>query len=138
MTKSFLFFSFFYSFEAPGEPESGPGASSFSIPVEKKDDLILCRNCLEKVTNSRSMAAKEGAWEHTFTNAYGYVFRVGCFTTAPGCIKVAEPTEEFTWFKGYQWQFCLCRNCMQHLGWYYSSGRDSFFGLILTELLFQE
>ena len=136
MMESFLFFSFFYSFEAPGKPETGSGASFLSIPEEMKDDRVLCGNCLEKVTAFRNKTEREGAWEHTFTNAYGYVFRVGCFEEAPGCIEAGASTEEFTWFKGYSWQFCLCGNCLQHLGWYYSSGRDSFYGLIVTELIF--
>ena len=136
MTESFLFFSFFYRFEAPDGSAEKPGASILSAPEEKEQKGVLCRTCLEIITSEEAEREKSGQFEHTFTNAYGYVFRVGCFSDAPGCIIVGEPTEEFTWFNRYSWQFCLCRNCMTHMGWHYRSGSDSFYGLILSELVF--
>jgi len=76
-----------------------------------------------------------GSHVHVFTNPAGFTFRIGCFSSAPGCLNAGDPTGDFTWFTGYDWSFALCGGCMTHLGWFYESGRDGFHGLILAELV---
>ncbi|MCX7678670.1 MAG: cereblon family protein [Spirochaetes bacterium] len=117
-----------------------------SIPVvhiEEKEKVteetssgkrLLCRTCGHYITSSHAQREMDGKLTHVFTNPAGYVFRIACFSTAPGCTVTGEPTLEYTWFSGYQWSYALCGNCLEHLGWFYDSGNDSFYGLILNKL----
>ncbi len=112
--------------------------------LEKKEEKvvsgkrIICRLCGHYITTPNSKIEMSGRHVHVFTNPAGYVFRIGCFSAAPGCVVTGEPTEEYTWFPSYSWSYALCAGCMEHLGWYYDSGRDSFFGLILDRLREEE
>jgi len=55
-------------------------------------------------------------------------------SSANGCVNYGTPTLEHTWFQSYSWRYALCSNCHTHLGWFYQSGNDSFYGLILENL----
>ncbi len=111
---------------------------------EKQDEQsasgrrLLCRLCGRYITSPASKIEMAGKNVHVFTNPAGYVFRIGCFSAAPGCMVTGEPTEEYTWFSSYAWSYALCAGCMEHLGWFYDSGKDSFFGLILERLREEE
>jgi hypothetical protein len=96
---------------------------------------LLCLACGHPITSLRERIAAEGAHQHTFTNPGGYVFRIGCFGRAPGCLQAGQPTLEHTWFPGYAWLYALCGGCRTHLGWVFRSGQSAFFGLILDRLL---
>ncbi len=104
--------------------------------LEKEDPMILCRSCSHGVTHQEFQILKDSRFSHTFANPYGHVFEIGCFSTAPGCVKVSPESDEFTWFKGYCWAVGGCRQCQSQLGWIFSSGRDTFYGLILDHLIF--
>ncbi len=99
---------------------------------------ILCKLCGRYITSPDSKIEMSGKHIHVFANPAGYVFRIGCFSAAPGCLVTGEPTEEYTWFPSYAWSYALCAGCMEHLGWLYDSGSDSFFGLILDRLREEE
>jgi len=117
--------------------ESAESSDEAAAKADEKKE-ILCGTCGMGVTSPGYITSRQGGTEHTFTNAYGYVFRVCCFKKAEGCIAAGIPTEEFTWFNGYIWEFALCKNCHQHLGWFYRSADDSFFGLIRDSLIFPD
>jgi len=96
---------------------------------------LCCGACGFRITTWRQRISVGGAFEHTFVNPGGYVYRIGCFREAPGCFDAEEPTSEHSWFKGYAWQYAVCGGCLAHLGWVYSGGAgERFHGLILDRL----
>ena len=107
-----------------------------SVELEEKSEVkeqkdVLCRNC-EHVITSPKLAIQPH--EHTFRNPAGYSFHVLRYKDAPGAANVGEPTTEACWFPGYSWTFAICKQCNNHLGWWYS-GQDSFAGLIARRLI---
>jgi filamentous hemagglutinin family protein len=118
--------------------ERGIEESTFSLTDmgfdPAKESYIICRNCGNIITSLESMISVNGQHQHTFINPSGIVFTIGCFSKAEGCITAGEPMSDFTWFNSYSWNHALCANCLFHLGWFYNSGSDSFFGLILDNL----
>jgi hypothetical protein len=103
--------------------------------TEKEKESILCKNCKNEITTVEHSAVVNGQHAHIFKNPAGISFHIGCFSRAWGCIVYGIPTDEFTWFAGFSWCVALCSQCFTHLGWCYQSGGDSFFGLILANLV---
>ena len=103
--------------------------------TEKEKESILCKNCKNEITTVEHSAVVNGQHSHIFKNPAGISFHIGCFSRAWGCIVYGIPMDEFTWFAGFSWCVALCSQCFTHLGWYYQSGGDSFFGLILANLV---
>ena len=131
-------------FRTPGEK---PGVLAHHEPQEEDTEElepeearnILCVQCQQKITNPEERITVEGAHRHTFANPSGIVYEIGCFQSAVGCGYAGEPTGEFTWFKGYQWRIAICRTCLTHLGWLFTSETgNSFAGLILDRLVFPD
>ncbi len=118
------------------DKQPGEAAETADELLEEEDRRIYCSRCREPVTRTREEIQVQCSFEHTFTNAFGYVYRIGCFRSAAGCVPAGVPTDEYTWFAGFYWQFALCLGCHTHLGWYYTAGDDTFFGLILDHLIF--
>ncbi len=102
---------------------------------EKKENLILCKNCRNRITSADNGIELYGQHRHTFSNPYGILFEIGCFASADGCLNQGMPTTEFTWFKGFSWRYALCSKCHLHLGWHYQSRGGGFYGLILDNLI---
>lgn len=103
---------------------------------ESSEKYLVCKTCENKITTIGHKIEIFGSFKHSFLNPAGHVFEIGCFSEAPGCSILGEPTSEWTWFPDYQWQIALCSSCISHLGWYYSAGKKlSFFGLILNTLI---
>lgn len=96
-----------------------------------------CARCGEFMTRPAWSLAMNGTVDHVFFNPAGMVFRVACFTDAPGAVAVGSASPEFTWFRGYDWRIALCRGCSAHMGWMYEgSGAPAvFFGLIKPMLV---
>ena len=103
---------------------------------EDKERVYLCKACGCEITTDSFRLVKQGAFVHTFTNPAGFVYRVACFKSAPGCNMYGEYTKDFSWFKKYAWCYAVCKDCYNHLGWHFSreSGTD-FFALILAQLV---
>ena len=99
------------------------------------DDGIYCAACGALVTRSRWRLSIDGH-EHVVFNPAGIVFRILCFRDAPGIVDQGAPSDEFSWFKGYQWNFGLCRGCGAHMGWRFTAESEPalFFGLIKGKL----
>ncbi|MFW6323869.1 MAG: cereblon family protein [Desulfovibrionales bacterium] len=101
---------------------------------EQKKDLI-CSTCKRKITTFGMRIPVNGTHEHVFFNPHGFVFELGCFSSAPGCLPFGRTSMEFSWFAGHSWQIALCAGCQNHLGWIFqASDGDRFFGLILPRL----
>jgi hypothetical protein len=118
--------------------ENGEGRAEPSIDQEtdlEEDKGLYCTACGFRITSWGERISVDGAFEHTFVNPGGYVYRIGCFRQAPGCFDAEEPTDEHSWFKGCAWQYAVCGGCLAHLGWVYTSAAgERFHGLILDRL----
>lgn len=97
---------------------------------------LHCAFCHSIITWQASAIDQLGRHIHTFENPGGYEFTIGCFARAY-CMQVGTPEKEWSWFPAYHWQYALCHQCHEHLGWYYRSATqsNSFFGLILDRLI---
>jgi len=103
---------------------------------EKEEPYYLCRQCLNPITPKSARIIINGSHQHAFANPHGLVFDIGCFNNAEGCGAVGTPTDEFTWFAGYMWRVALCRDCLSHMGWFFTAvDKEGFFGLILDHLI---
>jgi len=102
---------------------------------EKRENLILCRACKQKITSPDAKAEMDGRHVHTFRNPSNMEFTIGCFSIAVGCLNIGIPTTESTWFEGFGWRLALCVNCYTHMGWEFSRDKTRFHGLILDKLV---
>ena len=121
-------------------PPGGAEHISTETTVEEAgvetEPYVVCRQCQQPITRRTDAMAKDGSHIHTFANPHGIVFEIGCFREAIGCRHVGPSTDDFTWFKGYEWRIAICQGCAVHLGWHYSvSGSSAFYGLILDRLI---
>jgi len=102
----------------------------------EEEEYILCRQCRQAITRPAERITIQGAHHHTFANPHGIVYEIGCFRSAQGCGYAGPATDEFSWFKGFHWRIAVCRTCLTHLGWLFtSSGTAGFNGLILDRLI---
>jgi hypothetical protein len=120
--------------EKQGDPGLPDADVSSALEVES-GDFLLCRSCRSTVTANRHSISVNSSHHHAFFNPAGIVYEIRCFSEAAGTIIHGEPTTDFSWFQGYNWQYCLCGRCLIHLGWFFSSSADSFYGLIASKLL---
>lgn len=124
----------------PGTEKNRPSKDPVvrSKPVDSHEDtgeFFLCRACRGLVTSAGEKIMVNGAYTHSFTNPHGLFFDIGCFRQAPGCAYSSDSSYEFTWFAGFHWQIAVCRTCMTHLGWLFTSSGSRFNGLILDKLV---
>lgn len=108
---------------------------SDSREKEKKEVPLICSHCSAAITTSKQAISIHGQHEHAFFNPAGIAFEIRCFRQAPGCLVQGDPTTRFSWFDGYSWQYATCSNCLAHLGWFFSSEQNSFFGLIAGKII---
>ncbi len=101
---------------------------------DKEKKFLRCAACHSPVTQQENRIRINEQHEHVFANPHGYIYHIGCFDQAPGCLTAGEETEFFSWFPGYSWQIALCGQCLVHLGWAFRSQNAFFFGLILEKL----
>lgn len=117
-----------------------PGGRSRTI-VDDGDDseqeqekALFCKMCDAPITTDKQRFSKNGKHLHTFFNPAGVVYEIGCFRDAPGCLVHGPVSREFSWFAEHGWQVAFCTVCLEHLGWYFSSSQNAFFGLIINRL----
>ena len=94
---------------------------------------LLCAACHHPITDERLRIRVQGSHHHQCVNPAGVTFRVSCFGEAAGAVAIGPPEAEHSWFPGHRWQYALCGDCGEHLGWRYS-GIGEFFGLIEEKL----
>lgn len=130
-----------YCLRIPGKDKGGGSAGDHpekapkDQTVDEDEEVILCRQCDRPITRPAERIEISGSHKHTFANPHGIVFEIGCFRAAFGCGYSGPTTNEFTWFKGYNWKVAVCGSCAAHLGWLFlSSGSAAFHGLILNRL----
>ena len=97
---------------------------------------LVCAACGHRITSERERISVLDSHEHRFFNPTGFLFHIGCFRNAPGCLAIGHPSTEFTWFPGFAWCHAMCDGCGQHLGWRFSDSEgNSFFALVLNRLV---
>ena len=108
-------------------------------PVDPWDEAegsrLLCGKCGHAITVAGWSLQVAGAGEHSFVNPHGYLYRIGCFRLAPGCVPWGEEHAEYSWFPGTTWQIAHCGGCGAHLGWSFPGTDTRFHGLILDRLV---
>lgn len=103
--------------------------------VEEGEGWLRCINCGGRIAKAADQISVNGRFAHVFNNPSGYVYEIGCFAAAEGCVNAGAPTPAFTWFAGFSWCLALCGNCRGHMGWHFRSDKSgSFYGLILVNL----
>ncbi|MCY4341985.1 MAG: cereblon family protein [Gammaproteobacteria bacterium] len=104
----------------------------------RRKDYIYCAVCSTVIGRRGDRAEVNGSHDHRFTNPYGLLFHVGCFSQALGCEIAGPPQRADTWFMGFQWRIANCSDCRRHLGWYFdriaAPGGEFFYGLILDRI----
>lgn len=125
--------------QMPGKKKSCGKSAPVSMPeIETSDtdkSALLCVACQAIITFESENIEVNGSFSHSFANPHGLFFDISCYRNAPGCINSAESSSEFTWFRGYDWQVAACQNCMNHLGWLFTSSANRFYGLISDQLI---
>jgi len=98
---------------------------------------FYCARCGAFMTRSRFGIRMNGDHEHVVFNPAGILFRIACFSDAPGAVAVGNASAQFSWFKGFTWRIALCRTCGVQMGWMYEgTGAPAvFFGLIRSMLV---
>jgi hypothetical protein len=100
----------------------------------RRKDSLYCAKCHYPITRQSDRIGVNEKHQHVFANPHGYIYRIGCFGQAPGCVAVGGESSEFTWFPGYSWRVVVCGQCLTLLGWSFRSQESLFFGLIVDKL----
>ena len=107
--------------------------------LSEGEEAFLCYVCKSKITEKKFLInVSEGTPFHTFSNPYGFSFRVMTVSYAEMVKITSEPELENTWFPGYSWAIIQCQGCMEHLGWKYTSSDKepaNFYGFIRDKLV---
>jgi hypothetical protein len=131
--------------EAPGGSAGGSAPEALGVPEGRaepkptdaagREATLVCAACRNPITHARDAIEVNGAHSQAFVNPAGMIFRVRCFSAAPGAAGLGEESQFWTWFPGFLWQAAVCRRCFGHLGWRYRNSESTFFGLIAERLL---
>ena len=102
--------------------------------------VYQCMTCGGLITHSDQLLTIRGSNRHLFVNPAGMECDFHTFSYCPGAIAIGEDTEAHTWFPGFSWRFALCRQCGQHIGWYYEAVTKShrplgFWGILLSHTI---
>ncbi len=124
----------FYFFDPNSAAEREQRTLRRTRKMARREARLYCARCNHWITDEQQRIAVNGAHAHTCTNPLGITFHIGCFRSAPGCSAEGAATHEHTWFPGYAWQIAYCGRCNTHLGWWYTSPDDGFYGLINERL----
>jgi len=119
-----------------GQGEAGVGERSDARTGDKetRGRKLVCAACGYPITSEADRIEIVGSHRHTFANPHGFVYHIGCFSQASGCLSIGAPSMEFAWFAGHSWQVAICGRCGVHLGWAFRSEHRSFHGLIVDKL----
>lgn len=100
---------------------------------EDNDHELRCRICEQVISTENNRIPVNASHDHTCINPAGIEYHIGCFDRAPGCTTMGPASFEHTWFAGHAWQVIVCKNCHEHLGWYFRNS-TCFYALILSRL----
>jgi len=109
-----------------------PHTNIVTHPEDEK--FLYCVACHHPITRPTDRIVMNEHHEHVFANPHGYIYQIGCFAQATGCVVVGQPSSQFSWFPGYSWQVALCKQCWTMLGWAFRTNESLFWGLIVNKL----
>mmetsp|Transcript_19944 Transcript_19944/g.56224 ORF Transcript_19944/g.56224 Transcript_19944/m.56224 type:complete len:219 (+) Transcript_19944:61-717(+) len=97
---------------------------------EEVEESFLCGACgIEMV----SMAHWQGS--KVQPNPQGMPFYIAKFSSVEGAEVAGAAHTEDSFFPGWTWRMCLCRDCGTHVGWMYERGEEGpFWGLMMHRL----
>lgn len=129
----------YYLFERETSTEKQTGVLDQDDDVLEHGKAVRCTYCQTVITYQGNAKQIQGQHVHSFVNPGGYTFTIGCFSRA-WCKIMGLPMQEWSWFNAYTWQYALCPQCQEHLGWFYRCSTDdsSFYGLILDRLIIEQ
>ena len=106
--------------------------------VHEHGRAVRCAYCKSLITYQGNADTIAGKHVHSYSNPAGYEFTIACYHKA-WCKITGRPTREWSWFAGYTWQYALCPQCQEHLGWFYHNqpNNSSFYGLILERIIIE-
>jgi hypothetical protein len=120
------------------QPRQAGDPAQQTAPLVRDDadnkEFLQCSQCQYPITRSTDRIEVNARHEHVFVNPHGYIYQIGCFARAPGCLTIGPETGHFSWFPGYTWQVAICGRCSTLLGWAFQATGSRFFGLILVKL----
>ena len=114
--------------QQPQNPDTDEYTETESVDPQSQQALC-CAICEYPVTSESYAIPVAGSHLHYRENPQQQRYGFRCFSAAPGCRIIGEPTSEHSWFSGFYWQFAHCRQCGSQLGWYFV-GEYEFYGLI--------
>ncbi len=123
-----------FKVEQPPNRELDRKVSSDNSEEDEKQRFFRCAVCQHPITRPEDRICVNEQHQHVFANPHGYIFNIGCFTAAQGCLMAGDETRFFSWFPGYSWRYAHCEQCLTHLGWMFRSQEFQFVGLILDKL----
>jgi len=99
-----------------------------------------CIACGGLITHSDRLIPVGGTNRHLFVNPAGVECDFHTFYSCPGAAALGQATGEHTWFSGYFWRMAFCRQCGQHLGWYYKGASKTerpreFWGILVSHII---
>ncbi|MCG8316111.1 MAG: cereblon family protein [Pseudomonadales bacterium] len=101
---------------------------------DEANEVIRCKHCNHIITLPSHLLTIDDKFIHEFSNPAGMTFEVQCYGEASGTTVSGKPTDYYSWFPGYLWQYCYCENCGKHIGWFFSKEDDQFYGLNIASL----
>lgn len=107
----------------------------FVIPGTGK--IMICHRCQSIITSRNDLIFVLGSNIHSKINPAGFAYQFECYSKAPGCAVIGEPSAEHSWFSGYLWQMAFCEKCSEHLGWFFKCD-TRFYGLIKGRIIEQQ
>jgi len=95
---------------------------------------LNCVHCGRKIVRANDRIEVNAKHEHTFINPAGVIYKIGCFSSAPGAAEFGPSSAEFAWFRGHVWRCLCCSDCETHIGWTFTADATHFCGLIFDQL----
>lgn len=128
----------YYLFELENPAEKKTGVLAGEDEALDNGKAVRCGYCRTVITYQGNAEQVLGKHVHNFVNPGGYEFTIGCYRRA-WCNVTGLPMLEWSWFNGCTWQYALCPQCQDHLGWFYhcTSDDSSFYGLIIDRLIIE-
>ncbi len=128
-----------YLFERESSTDKKTQVNHKQQDILEHGKAVRCAYCKTVITYQGNAEQVQGKHVHSFINPGGFEFTIGCYRRA-WCKIMGLPMLEWSWFKPYTWQYALCPQCQELLGWFYHNAPDnsSFYGLILDRIIIEQ
>jgi hypothetical protein len=129
----------YHLFERESSTDNKVKVTDETADVLDHGKAVRCAYCKTVISYQGNAEQIGGKHVHSYVNPGGFEFTIGCYRRA-WCKIMGLPMQEWSWFHGYTWQYALCPQCQEHLGWFYRNAPDnsSFYGLILDRLIIEQ